>query len=58
MDSSISLTAVVTSRRSQGTYKTTTKGLKFLDATRKMDGLFQIAGTEERAGQKILISEK
>jgi predicted transcriptional regulator len=30
-----------------GNYKTTDKGLHFLDITRKMDGLFQIHAAEE-----------
>lgn len=35
-------------------YRTTAKGLKFVDATREMDGLFQITGIEERAEKKLL----
>jgi predicted transcriptional regulator len=32
---------------SPGAYKTTSKGLRFLNTTRKMDVMFQIGGTEE-----------
>jgi predicted transcriptional regulator len=32
-----------------GIYRTTGKGLRFLDATRKMDGLFELDNTEEIA---------
>lgn len=39
-------------------YRTTAKGLKFVDAKRTADRLFRIAGIEERADKKILVSEK
>jgi predicted transcriptional regulator len=44
----------------EGTYKTTSKGLRFLDATRKMDGMFEIGHTE-RVGTnnvKTILSQK
>lgn len=38
---------------SAGIFKTTSKGLRFLDATRKMDGMFHIS-TDEEIGRNPL----
>lgn len=44
-----------------GIYKTTSKGLRFLDATRKMDGMFDIGRNEETTdsiARTVLLHEK